>query len=141
MARVRTGLENLLEDGSRRLKGQRVGLLAHQASVDGQLRHTIDLVGSLQSVRLSALFAPEHGLWGAAQDHAQIQSTLDPPTGLRVWSLYGRRREPARAPLSGLDLLVVDLQDVGARYYTFVWTMACFGGLDHRSPQGYRSVR
>lgn len=124
MARVRTGLENLLENWSRLLKGQRVGLLAHQASVDSQLQHAIDLVGSLRGVRLSALFAPEHGLWGTAQDQVQIQSTRDPRTGLIVWSLYGRRREPPQASLSGLDLLVVDLQDVGARYYTFVWTMA-----------------
>ena len=135
MARVRTGLENLLDNWSRLLRGQRVGLLAHQASVDNQLRHAIDLVGSLRGVRLFALFAPEHGVWGAAQDHARIQNSRDPRTGLRVWSLYGRRREPSQASLSGLDALVVDLQDVGARYYTFVWTMALALGACGRAGQ------
>ena len=70
------------------------------------------------------LFAPEHGLWGAAQDHARVSATRDPVTGLSVESLYGRRREPTAAALAKLDVLVVDLQDVGTRYYTFIWTMA-----------------
>jgi uncharacterized protein YbbC (DUF1343 family) len=68
--------------------------------------------------------APEHGLWGAEQDHARVRGTRDPATGLPVVSLYGAHREPTPAMLRGLDALVVDLQDVGARYYTFVWTTA-----------------
>jgi uncharacterized protein YbbC (DUF1343 family) len=75
-------------------------------------------------VRLVRLFAPEHGLWGAAQDHAPIAPARDPATGLPVVSLYGARRAPTPASLRGLDVLVVDLQDVGARYYTFQWTLA-----------------
>ena len=75
-------------------------------------------------MRLTRLFAPEHGLWGAAQDHAPIAGARDPVTGLAVASLYGTRREPTPAMLAGLDALVVDLQDVGSRYYTFVWTTA-----------------
>jgi uncharacterized protein YbbC (DUF1343 family) len=75
-------------------------------------------------VRLARLFAPEHGLWGAAQDHAPVASTRDQVTGLEVWSLYGERRAPTPETLAGLDALVVDLQDIGARYYTFVWTLA-----------------
>jgi uncharacterized protein YbbC (DUF1343 family) len=74
--------------------------------------------------RLVRLFAPEHGLWGAAQDHAPIAAARDAVTGLPVASLYGARRAPTPTMLRGLDVLVVDLQDVGARYYTFVWTMA-----------------
>ena len=70
------------------------------------------------------LLAPEHGLWGAAQDHARVRAIRDPATGLPVVSLYGPRRSPTPAMLRGVDLLIVDLQDVGARYYTFVWTMA-----------------
>src|SRR5438552_36563 len=73
--------------------------------------------------RLVRLLAPEHGVWGAAQDHARVGATRDPATGLPVWSLYGARRAPTRTMLGGVDVLVVDLQDVGARYYTFVWTM------------------
>jgi uncharacterized protein YbbC (DUF1343 family) len=68
--------------------------------------------------------APEHGLWGAPQDHAFIEAAVDPVTGLPVHSLYGRRRIPTPDMLRGIDALVVDLQDVGARYYTFNWTMA-----------------
>ncbi|MBI4609042.1 MAG: DUF1343 domain-containing protein [Candidatus Rokubacteria bacterium] len=124
MTRVRVGLETLLADHTRLLKGKRIGLVAHQASVDGSLQHAITLLRSLRAVRLSTLFAPEHGLSGAAQDHARIPNARDPRTGCRVWSLYGRRRAPTAEMLRDLDLLVLDLQEVGARYYTFVWTMA-----------------
>ncbi len=124
MARVRTGLEILLQDHTRLLKGKRIGLIVHQASVDGALQHAIDLFQSLPGARLASLFAPEHGLWGPAQDHARIRSGKDPRTGLMVWSLYGKRRAPAPEMLTALDLVLLDLQDVGARYYTFVWTMA-----------------
>jgi len=124
MARVLTGLETLLCDKARLLRGKRVGLIAHQASVDASLEHAIDILQSLRGVRLSALFAPEHGLWGAAQDQARIPNARDRHTGRRVFSLYGRQRAPTADMLRGLDLLVLDLQDVGARYYTFIWTMA-----------------
>lgn len=124
MARVLTGLENLLRDHTRLIRGQRIGLIAHQASVDRSLEHAIDLVQSLRGVRLSAVFAPEHGLWGAAQDQAPIPNARDPRTDCRIWSLYGRWRAPVPEMLKNLDLLVLDLQDVGARYYTFTWTMA-----------------
>jgi uncharacterized protein YbbC (DUF1343 family) len=106
------------------VRARRVGLVAHQASVDGRLRHAATLLARVPRARLVRLFAPEHGLWGAAQDHAHIDATRDPATGLGVHSLYGSRREPTAEMLRGLDVLVIDLQDVGARYYTFVWTAA-----------------
>ncbi|MFQ5521649.1 MAG: exo-beta-N-acetylmuramidase NamZ domain-containing protein, partial [Candidatus Methylomirabilia bacterium] len=121
--RVLPGLEVLLSERVSLLRGKRIGLLAHPASVDSQLQHARDLLGSLRGVKLASLFAPEHGLWGQAQDHAEIRTGKDSRTSLTVQSLYGRRRTPTRASLAGLDVLVVDLQDVGARYYTFVWTM------------------
>jgi uncharacterized protein YbbC (DUF1343 family) len=121
---VRTGLEVLLRDRLSLLRGRRIGLLAHQASVDARLQHAAAVLHGARGVRLARLFAPEHGLWGAAQDHAAIAGARDPVTGLAVASLYGPRREPTPAMLAGLDALVVDLQDVGSRYYTFVWTMA-----------------
>ena len=99
-------------------------MLAHQASVDSRLEHAVPLLRGLRGARLVRVLAPEHGLWGAEQDHATIRPTRDPVTGLRVHSLYGQRREPTPAMLSGLDALVVDLQDVGSRYYTFQWTLA-----------------
>jgi uncharacterized protein YbbC (DUF1343 family) len=124
MPRVRPGLETLLHDRLALLRGRRFGLLAHQASVDGRLQHAATQLRDLGRARLVRLFAPEHGLWGAAQDHARVAAARDPATGLPVASLYGARRAPTPAMLRGLDLLIVDLQDVGARYYTFVWTMA-----------------
>ena len=122
--RVESGLEVLLDRHLPWLRGRRLGLLAHQASVTHDLAHAAPLLTGLRGVRLARLFAPEHGLWGAAQDHAPIASTRDQVTGLEVWSLYGEQRAPTPQMLAGLDALVVDLQDVGARYYTFVWTLA-----------------
>src|SRR5438067_1755971 len=121
---VQSGLDVLVHHRLGLLRGRRFGLLAHQASVDARLRHAVTLLRDVRGARLAALFAPEHGLWGAAQDHAAIASTRDPATGLRVTSLYGARRIPTPAMLRGLDVLVIDLQDVGSRYYTFQWTMA-----------------
>jgi uncharacterized protein YbbC (DUF1343 family) len=120
---VLAGLDVLGRRLPRLLRGRRVGLLSHQASVTRELRHAVDVVGDLPGTRLAALFAPEHGITGAAQDMIGIGGERDRATGLRVWSLYGRRLAPTPASLRGLDALVIDLQDVGARYYTFNWTM------------------
>ncbi|MBI4270922.1 MAG: DUF1343 domain-containing protein [Candidatus Rokubacteria bacterium] len=124
MPRVESGLEVLVRRRAALLRGRRVALLVHQASVDRHLAHASALLDGLPRVRLVRLFAPEHGLWGAAQDHTPVGAARDPASGLAVWSLYGARREPTRTMLRGVDTLVVDLQDVGARYYTFVWTLA-----------------
>jgi len=121
---VRSGLDVLLAERARRLRGRRVALLAHQASVDGRLRHAAPLLADLRGVNLVALWAPEHGLWGAPQDHAHIRADRDPVTGRRVHTLYGERRHPTGAMLREVDVVVIDLQDVGAKYYTFIWTMA-----------------
>jgi len=121
---VRAGLDVLLSRLPTLLAGQRVGLLCHQASVTRGLVHAADAIAALRGVRLTALFAPEHGLAGAAQDHAHIATAHDRARGVAVHSLYGKRLEPTPAMLRALDVLVVDLQDVGARYYTFTWTTA-----------------
>ena len=122
--RVESGLEVLLGRHLAFLRGKRFGLLAHQASVTRDLGHAAPLLAAVRGAKLVRLFAPEHGIWGAAQDHAEIATTTDPVTGLPVSSLYGERRAPTPEMLDGLDALVVDLQDVGARYYTFVWSLA-----------------
>jgi len=121
---VESGLEVLVRRRQALLRGQRVALLTHQASIDSRYDHAVTLLRDLRGVKVRTLLAPEHGLWGAPQDHIWIDGTRDPVTGLPVWSLYGARREPTAAMLKGLDTVVVDLQDVGSRYYTFVWTMA-----------------
>jgi uncharacterized protein YbbC (DUF1343 family) len=104
----------------KRLSGSRVGLLAHAASVDRNLRHITDKLAGVRT-----LFGPEHGFGAAAQDMASVASARDPRTGARIVSLYGDAPEdlvPQASDLSELDVLVIDLADVGARYYTFVWT-------------------
>jgi len=124
MAAVLSGLDVLIGRLTALVRGRTIGLLCHQASVTRDLTHAARAIGAIRGARLRRLFAPEHGLAGAAQDHAKIGAERDPLTGLPVVSLYGKRLAPGPRALEGLDALVVDLQDVGARYYTFVWTMA-----------------
>jgi len=123
MPPVRSGLDVLASRPPHRLRGRRLGLLCHQASVTRDLAHAIDVVASMRGTTLAALFAPEHGITGAAQDLVWIGRARDRATSLPVHSLYGRRLAPTPEMLSGIDVLIVDLQDVGARYYTFAWSM------------------
>ncbi|MBW2529279.1 MAG: DUF1343 domain-containing protein [Deltaproteobacteria bacterium] len=107
-----------------RLRGGRVGLLAHAASVDRSLRHAVDVLDDL-GARPAVLFAPEHGFAATAQDMATVTDESDAHIGARIVSLYGEDPAdlvPKAEHLEGIDLLVIDLADVGARYYTFVWT-------------------
>lgn len=121
---VRTGLEVLLADGGALLEGRRIGLVTNPTGVDGRLRSAVDLLRSSGRMQLVALFAPEHGIWGEAQAGAHIADTVDPRSGLPVRSLYGATRKPSPAALSGLDAIVFDIQDVGARFATYISTLA-----------------
>ena len=127
--KVQTGLDQLVADEFKALKGLKIGILAHQASVDSRLRHIIPLVSDCSDVKIDALFGPEHGLDGAAQDMESVVEGMTPTdrrTGARLYSLYGAQEEslrPTPQMLEGLDAVVVDLQDVGARYYTYAATM------------------
>src|SRR5262245_45349173 len=123
MVSARAGLDVLASRRPGLLRGRRVGLLCHPASVTRGLDHAVDVIARLRGATLVPLCGPYHGLVGAVQDHARVGSTRDPSTRLVVWSLYDRRLAPSDAMLRGIEVLVVDLQDVGARYYTFVWTM------------------
>jgi uncharacterized protein YbbC (DUF1343 family) len=107
-----------------RLRGARLGVLCHAASVDRRLSHLLDVLADV-GVTLRLVFAPEHGFGAAAQDMVSIGDEIDSRHGARVVSLYGDRIEdlaPQRSDLEHIDLLLVDLQDIGSRYYTFVWT-------------------
>lgn len=124
--KVATGLDVLASEGFARLKGRTVGLIANQSTVDRRLRHAIDLLRGAEGVNLVRLFGPEHGLRGELQDMQGAGSGTDPGTGLPIVSLYGEGPEslrPKPADLLGLDCLIFDVQDVGARYYTFAATM------------------
>lgn len=123
---MRVGLDVALDDDQRlqEWRGLRVGLLAHPASVTRDLVHALDALIA-RGVRPVLLYGPEHGYGGGAQDMAHVGDERDSITGARVISLYGdsyERLSPRLDELSAIDLLIVDLQDVGARYYTFVWT-------------------
>lgn len=125
---VLTGLDVLVREGFSRLRGKSIGLLCNQASVTRDLRYGLDLLvpeHRAGNLKIQAVFGPQHGLFGHTQDNMiEWEGAVDDRTGIRIFSLYGERREPTPAMLDGVEELVVDLQDVGARYYTFVWTMS-----------------
>jgi uncharacterized protein YbbC (DUF1343 family) len=126
MATVLTGLERVMAGQSRALHGKRVGLIANPTAVDSELRHAADLLCAHGELELCVLMGPEHGLRGDAQDMIAVDSSRDARTGLPVYSLYGADEAslaPTAEMLDGLDAVVFDVQDVGARYYTYVWTM------------------
>ena len=126
--RVVSGLERWLRGEVEPLpKGTRIGLLAHPASVDSAAQHAVHRILDDGRFPLAGLFAPEHGLFGHEQDMQRVDAANEPASGLPVISLYGDSPEslrPTRASLAGLDALVTDLQDVGARYYTFIYTLS-----------------
>ncbi len=121
---VRPGVEVLLADSLGLLEGKRVGLITNQTGVDHRGRSTIDLLAARPQVDLVALFSPEHGIRGAAAPGQRVESGRDERTGLPIYSLYGTTRAPTPAMLRDIDVLVFDIQDVGARYFTYVSTMA-----------------
>jgi len=124
MIHVQSGLEVLLESRLDLLAGRRVGLIASVSSVDRDLVSAVERLHRHPEVRLAALFGPEHGLRGEAQAGEHVGSTTDALTGLPVYSLYGAMQKPTPEMLAGLDVLVIDLQDGGVRFYTFLYTMA-----------------
>ena len=121
---MRTGLEVLLSDSLHVLKGQRVGLITNHSGRDREGRRNIDLLLKAPGVQLVALFGPEHGLAGVARAGDRVGFGTDSATGLPIYSLYGETRVPTPEMLANVDVLLYDIQDVGARVYTFVWTMA-----------------
>ena len=114
----------LLSDSVHVLKGQRVGLITNHSGRDSRGRRNIDLLYRAPGVQLVALFGPEHGIAGVVRAGDKVGSSRDSATGLPVHSLYGDTRIPSADMLRDVDVLLYDIQDVGARVYTFVWTMA-----------------
>src|SRR4030095_11836480 len=130
------------------LHSARFGVLMNQASVDGNFRYECDVLAAAYPGQLKCIFSPQHGLWGEEQANMiESQHSRYEPLGLPIYSLYSETRRPAPEMLAGLDCLVVDLQDIGRRCYTFVWTfqqclMACAAAgvrvivLDRPNPLG-----
>ena len=147
---VQTGLARLASEGSSLLDGRRLGLLVNATAVDTELRHAIDVLRARKELTITALFGPEHGVRGDAQDMISVDTARDAHSDLPIHSLYGTTLAsltPTPEMLAGIDVLVYDVQDVGSRYYTFVWTMvlamrACaaagvaFCVLDRPNPLG-----
>src|SRR5262249_50630702 len=142
-----TGLSRVLSGEDKSLLAKKLGLLVNPTAVDAELRHIVDL---LPRDQLACLFGPEHGVRGDAQDMIGVGEARDSVTGLPMHSLYGATEEslrPRPESLAGLDAVVFDIQDIGARYYTYVWTLlhmmqACAGAgvevivLDRPNPIG-----
>src|SRR4029079_19373604 len=122
---ISLGLEKLLEDTLDLVRGSRVGLICNQASVNHGYEHAADLLNQHPEIDLRALFGPQHGIRGDVQDNMiETDHSVDKKTGLPVYSLYSETREPTQDMLRDVDVLVFDMQDVGCRIYTFVYTMA-----------------
>ncbi|MGZ5224441.1 MAG: exo-beta-N-acetylmuramidase NamZ domain-containing protein, partial [Burkholderiales bacterium] len=120
------GIDRLLEDPALRkpLAGRRVALLAHPASVTRDLVHTLDALAALDDINIAAAFGPQHGLRGDKQDNMMESADYtDPIHGIPVFSLYGEVRRPTAQMMDTFDVLLVDLQDLGCRIYTFITTL------------------
>ena len=123
---MKTGLDCLLADPALRapLKGQRVALLAHPASVTADLTHAIDALAACEEIDLTAAFGPQHGLRGDKQDNmVETEDFTDPAYNIPVFSLYGETRRPTGQAMGTFDTIMIDLQDLGCRIYTFITTL------------------
>jgi uncharacterized protein YbbC (DUF1343 family) len=142
---MKFGIDRLLAEAALRrpLAGRRLALLAHPASVTAKLAHSLDALAAVRGLRLSAAFGPQHGLRGDKQDNmVESADYHDPALGLPVYSLYGAVRRPTAAMLDSFDVLLVDLQDIGCRVYTFITTLRylleAWGGRQHAAAQPAR---
>src|SRR6056297_2096601 len=123
--RTLIGIEQLAAEPYKWPLGKRLGLLANPASVDGRLRHTIYLLNEALPGRLTTLFSPQHGFFSEKQDNMIASAdTVEPILKLPVYSLYGKTLRPTPEMMADIDTLIIDLQDVGTRVYTFIYTMA-----------------
>jgi uncharacterized protein YbbC (DUF1343 family) len=125
MMRTVLGLEKLLSEQRATLRGARIGLICNQSSVNHELRHAADLLHEQSDVNVTALFGPQHGIRGDVQDNmVETAHSVDRVTGIPIYSLYSETRDPTPEMLSNVDALVFDMQDVGCRIYTFIYTLA-----------------
>lgn len=145
------GAEMLMKNEKKLLKGKRVGLITNPTGVDQNLNSVVDLLNNDSDIQLEALYGPEHGVRGDAQAGQYVDYYIDEVTGLPVYSLYGKTRKPTPEMLENIDVLVFDIQDVGTRFYTYIYTMALameaaqekgipFIVLDRPNPLGGKKV-
>jgi uncharacterized protein YbbC (DUF1343 family) len=122
--KFKLGVEVLLEEEKDLIVGKRVGLITNPTGVDQELNSIVDLLYNDPDVELTALYGPEHGVRGNAQAGEYVEFYIDDQTGLPVYSLYGPTRKPTPEMLENIDVLIFDIQDVGTRFYTYIYTMA-----------------
>lgn len=122
-AAVRTGLDNVGQHKGL-FEGKRIGIIANHTSYNSEGKHIVDVFRAMSGVRVVALFGPEHGFRGLEEAGATIDNQTDAATGLPIHSLYGKTRKPTPEMLADVDVLVFDIQDVGARFYTYLYTMS-----------------
>ncbi|MFE4075873.1 exo-beta-N-acetylmuramidase NamZ domain-containing protein [Peribacillus sp. YIM B13477] len=149
--KVSPGIEVLLKEEKNVLSGKKVGLITNPTGIDSKLTSIVDLLHDDPDINLTALFGPEHGVRGDAQAGASVEYYIDEKTGLPVYSLYGKTKKPTPEMLKDVEVLVFDIQDVGTRFYTYIYTMAYameaakendipFIVLDRPNPQGGETV-
>ncbi|MCD6235147.1 MAG: DUF1343 domain-containing protein [Candidatus Marinimicrobia bacterium] len=120
---TQTGLDILTQEGCTLLKGKNVGIVTNHTAYNRKGEHLSDIIHALEDVNLTAIFAPEHGFRGTAEAGEHITEGIDSQTGARIYSIYGSTRKPTPDMLQDVDILVFDIQDVGARFYTYISTM------------------
>lgn len=121
---MKLGIDIFLEKEYKAYSGKQIGLVTNMSGVNEKLKPSIDLFYEHNDIRLAALFGPEHGIRGAAKEGDEVFSSRDPFTGLPIHSLYGKTRKPTEEMLADIDIVVIDLQDIGTRYYTYIYTVA-----------------
>lgn len=121
VATIQCGIDVLKADHFKLLQGQRVAVVTNQTGLDAQGTHLVELLAGAKNVKLVKIFSPEHGLYGVLDE--KVADATDPKTGLHVYSLYGDVRKPTAKMLEGVDVLVFDIEDAGARYYTYISTL------------------
>jgi len=121
--KVKVGLDVFLLNHLSKLEGKRVGIITNQTGMASSGEHIVDILSSIEDLSIGALYAPEHGIRGDLPDATKMASYVDKRTGLQVWSLYGEHLKPTQEMLEDVDVLIYDVQDVGARFYTFISTM------------------
>lgn len=122
-AAVKPGVEVLRDNGFKQLAGKRVGLITNPTGIDNNLKSTVDILHEAANVELVALFGPEHGVRGDVHAGDEVGNSVDPATGVKVYSIYGKTKKPTPEMFEGIDALVYDIQDIGCRSFTFVSTL------------------
>ncbi len=122
-AKVKTGADVLIEKELDLVKGRHLGIITNHTALLSNGVHLVDTLSHLKDVKILALFGPEHGIRGKAPAGKGVSNAVDSATGIPVFSLYGKTRKPTKEMLKGIDLLIFDIQDIGARYYTYISTL------------------